>query len=49
MMTNGEMDGTWTFWYNTGEKECEFERKDNVFVNAIVYHDNGKIKDKFKV
>ena len=49
MMKNGEMDGKWTFWYNTGEKECEFERKDNVFVNATVYHDNGKIKDKFKV
>jgi antitoxin component YwqK of YwqJK toxin-antitoxin module len=49
MMKNGEMDGKWTFWYNTGEKECQFKRKDNIFVNATVYHDNGKIKDKFKV
>ena len=49
IMKQGEMVGSWLFWYNNGKKECEFTKEDNEFVSATVYHDNGKIKDNIKV
>jgi antitoxin component YwqK of YwqJK toxin-antitoxin module len=48
-MKSGEMIGNWIFWYNSGNKECEFFKEKDDFINATVYHDNGKIKDTYKV
>ena len=46
-MLYGMMDGKWTFWYHSGEKEleCDFDFG-NPIGSAKIYHDNGMLKEE---
>jgi len=46
-MLYGMMDGKWTFWYHNGNKELEFNLYfGNPVDSAIIYHDNGMLKER---